>query len=79
MELVDHLTYHERNILLTEIDVIIPIEKFRQVIDYIETHAHDEIKREFFQAVAVSVVLHGRTTWTLMPWEKKKRLQIDTT
>ena len=31
----------------------------------------DEIKREFFQAVAVSVRMNSRTTWTLAKYFEK--------
>ena len=32
----------------------------------------DKIKRSFFQAAVVSIVLYGCTTWTLTKWMKKK-------
>ena len=32
----------------------------------------DEIKRSFFQAAIVSILLYGYTTWTLTKWMEKK-------
>ena len=32
----------------------------------------DKIKRSFFQAVVVSILLHGCTSWTLTKWLEKK-------
>ena len=36
------------------------------------THLTDKMKRTFFQAAVVSILLYGCTTWTLTKWLEKK-------
>ena len=43
-------------------------------INYLFVHAYltDKMKRSFFQAAVVSILLYGCTTWTLTKWLEKK-------
>ena len=67
---VEHFVYLGSNISSLESDVNIRRDKVRTAMDRLTTlwksDISDEIKREFFQEVAVSVLLRGCTTWTLI-------------
>ena len=69
LKLVDQFTYLGSNISSTESDVNIRIGKAWTAIDRLsiiwKSDLSDKIKRELFQAVAVSLLLYGCTTWTL--------------
>ena len=39
---------------------------------YIYIRKTDKMKRNFFQAAVVSILLYGCTTWTLTKWLEKK-------
>ena len=41
-------------------------------IGYMKSYLTDKIKRSFFQAAVVSILLYGCTTWTLTKWMEKK-------
>ena len=66
---IDQLIYLSSNISSTECYVSIRISKSWTAIDRLWTiwksELSDKIKLEFFQVVAMSVLLHGSTTWTL--------------
>ena len=66
---VDKFTYLGSNILSTEKDVNIRQAKTLTVIGRLSiiqnSDVSDEIKRDFFKAVAVSILLYGCTTLTL--------------
>ena len=47
------------------------LETYRETIGHMEDLT-DEIKRSFFQATVVSILLYGRTTWTLTKRIEKK-------
>ena len=77
IESVDQFTYFCSNISSTEKDVNIPQVKVWTAIDILmiiyKSDLSDKInQRDFFQAVAVSVLLYGCTTWTWLKRIKKK-------
>ena len=75
MKLVDQFIYLGSNILSTEKDVNIPMGKVWTTIDKLTTiwksDLSDKIKRDFFSAVTVSVLLYDSTTRTLNTRRKK--------
>ena len=76
MKLVDLFIYLRSNISSTERDVNIHIGKAWITIERLSTiwksDLPDKIKLDFFQAVTVSILLYGCTTWILMKWKEKK-------
>ena len=68
LKLADHLTYLGRIISSTESDVNIRKGMVWTVIDRLSAMGRSDfsykIKREFFRAVAMLVLLYGYTTWT---------------
>ena len=66
-KLVNHFIYLGSNISSTESDVNI-----RKGYAWTAIDRSDKIKFEYFQAVAVSVLLYSRTTWTLTEHLEKK-------
>ena len=69
LKIVDNFTYLGSDISSTERDINTRIGKAWTAMDRLSTiwksDLTDKLKREFFQAVAVSVLLYGCTTWTL--------------
>ena len=67
--LVDQFTYLGSNISSTESNINIHLAKAWIAIDRLsiisKSDVFDKIKRDFFQAVAVSILLYECTTWTL--------------
>ena len=65
---VDQYTYLNSSISSTESDLIICIAKAWTAIDRLsirkKSDLSDNIKREFYQAVAVSVLLYEYTIWS---------------
>ena len=80
LKLVDHFTYLGSNISTNESDVNIRTAKSRTIIDRLlikwKSDLSDKIKWEFFQAVAVSLLLYGCITWT---WTKLLEKKPETT
>ena len=75
LKLVDQFIYLSSNISSTESDVNICMGKAQITIDRLTTilksDISDKIKPEFFQTVAVSVLLYGCTTQTIINvWRK---------
>ena len=70
LKLVDKFTFIGSNISSTESDVNIRLRKLFTAIDILsiirKSDLFDKIKRHFFYAVSVSVLLYRRITWTLM-------------
>ena len=66
---VDQFTYLGSNISSTESDINICLVKVWSTIDRLliiwQSNLSDKIKWDFFQAVAVFILLHRYTTWTL--------------
>ena len=80
MKLVDQFVYLGSNISSTEIDVNIHLSKTWTAIHRSSTmwksDLSDKIKLGFFQAVALSVLLYGCTTWTLAKCLEKKLCRL---
>ena len=76
LSLVDPFTFLSSNISSTEINVNIHIGKAWTAIDRLliiwKSDLSNKIKWDFFQAVAMTVLLYGCTTWTLMKCMEKK-------
>ena len=82
LKLIDLFTYLGNNISSNEINVNIRIRKALIAIDRLKTCM--EIwslwpnETSFFQAVAMSVLLYGCTTWIWWKlWRKKNKLELD--
>ena len=73
---VDKFTNLGSSVSSTESDINMHLAKARTVIDrlYIiwKSNLSDKIKRNFFQAAVVSILLYGCTTWTLTEHIEKK-------
>ena len=76
LKLVDHFTFLGCSISSTKRDFTIHIQKAWTAIDKLlniwKSDLSDILKQEFFQAVAVLVLLYGCTTWTLTKHTEKK-------
>ena len=73
---IDQSTYLSSNISSTKNDVSVRIVKMWIATDRLsiiwKSNLSDNMKREFFQVVAVLVLLYGCTFWTLMKCLEKK-------
>ena len=73
---MDVFTYLRRNISSTESDVNIRLEKAWKAVGTLlitwKSDLSDEIKQDFFQDVAVAILLHVYTTWALTKCIEKK-------
>ena len=73
---VDNFIYLDSNISSTESDANICLAKEWTVIKRLsiiwKSDLSDKIKWDFFQAVSVSILLYGCTTWTLTKHREKK-------
>ena len=69
LKLVDKFTYLGSSVSLTEKDINTQLMKAWTAIDKLsiiwKSDLIDKMKRSFFQAAVVSILLHGCTTWTL--------------
>ena len=76
LKLVDKFTYLGSNVLSTEKDIDTRLTKAWTAIDRLsiiwKSDLTDKMKRSFFQAVVVSILLCGCTTWTLTKRLEKK-------
>ena len=76
LKLVDKFTYLGSSISSTEKDIDTRLTKAWTAIDRLsitwKSDLTDKMKRSFFQAVVVSILLYGCTTWTLTKRLKKK-------
>ena len=76
LRLVDKFTYLGSSILSTENDIDTWLTKAWTAIDRLsiiwKSDLTDEMKRSFFQAAVVSILLYGCTTWTLTKRLEKK-------
>ena len=76
LKLVDKLTYLGSSVLSTEKDNDTRLTKAWTVIDRLsiiwKSDLTDKMKRSFFQAAVVSILLYGCTTWTITKRLKKK-------
>ena len=76
LKVVDKFTYLGRNVSSTENDINTRLAKVWTAIDRLsivwESDLSDKIKRSFFQAAVVSILLYRCITWTLtMSMERK--------
>ena len=76
LKLVDKFTYLGSSISSTEKDIDIRLTKAWTAIDrpsiIWKSNLTDKMKRSFFQATVVSILLYGCTTWTLTKRLEKK-------
>ena len=76
LRLVDKFTYLGSSVSSTENDIDTRLMKAWTVIDRLsiiwKSDLTDEMKRSFFQAAVVSILLYGCTTWTLTKRLEKK-------
>ena len=78
LKLVDKFTYLGSSVSSTEKDISTRLTKAWTAIDRLliiwKSDLTDKMKRSFFQAAVVSILLYGCTTWTLTKRLKKKKL-----
>ena len=76
LKLVDKFTYLGSSVSSTEKDIDIRLTKAWSAIDRLliiwKSNLTDKMKRSFFQAAVVSILLYGCTTWTLTKRLEKK-------
>ena len=76
LKLVDKFTYLGSSVSSTEKDIDTRLTKAWTAIDKLsivwKSDLTDKMKRSFFQAVVVSILLYGCTTWTLTKRLEKK-------
>ena len=76
LKLVDKFTYLGSSVSSTEKDIDTRLTKTWTAIDRLsiiwKSNLTDKMKRSFFQAAVVSILLYGRTTWTLIKRLEKK-------
>ena len=76
VKLVDKFTYLGSSVSSTEKDIDTWLTKAWTAIDKLsiiwKSDLTDKMKCSFFQAVVVSILLYGCTTWTLTKWLEKK-------
>ena len=76
LKLVDKFTYLGSSVSSTEKDIVTRVTKAWTAIDRLsiiwKSDLTDKMKRSFFQAAVVSILLYGCTTWTLTKRLQKK-------
>ena len=76
LKLVDKFTYLESSVSSTEKDIDTQLTKAWTAINRLsiiwKSDMTDKMKRSFFQAAVVSILLYGCTTWTLTKRQKQK-------
>ena len=76
LRLVDKFTYLGSSVSSTENDIDTRLTKAWTAIDWLsiiwKSDLTDEMKRSFFQAAVVSILLYGCTSWTLTKRLEKK-------
>ena len=76
LKLVDKFTYLGSSVSSSEKDIDTRLAKPWTAIDRLsviwKSDLTEKIKRSFFQAAVVSILLYGCTTWTLTKWMEKK-------
>ena len=76
LKLVDKFTYLGSSVSSTEKDIDTQLTKAWTAIDRLsimwKSDLTDKMKCSFFQAAVVSILLYGRTTWTLTKRMKKR-------
>ena len=78
-KLVDKFTYLGSSVSSTEKDIDTRLTKAWTAINRLsiiwKSDLTDKMKRSFFQAAVVSILLYGCTTWTLTKRLEKKKLE----
>ena len=76
LKMVDKFTYIGSSVSSTEKDIDTRLMKAWTAIDRLsiiwKSNLTDKMKRSFFQAGVMSILLYGCTTWTLSKWLEKK-------
>ena len=76
LKLVDKFTYLGSSVSSTKTDVNTWLARTWTAINRLsvirKSYLTDKMKRSFFQAAVVSILLYGCTTWTLNKWMEKK-------
>ena len=76
LKLVDKFTYLGSHVSSTEKDIDMQLMKAWTAIDKLsiiwKSNLTDKMKRSFFQAAVMSIMLYGCTTWTQTKWMEKK-------
>ena len=76
LKLVEKFTYRGSSVSSTEKDIDTRLTKAWTAIDKLsviwKSNLTDKMKRSFFQAAVVSILLYGCTTWMLTKWLEKK-------
>ena len=76
LKLVDKFTYLGSSVSSTEKDIDMRLTKTWTTIDKLsiiwKSDLTNKMKRSFFQAAVVSILLYGCTTWMLTKWLEKK-------
>ena len=76
LKLVDKFTYLGSSVSSTETDFDTRLTKAWTAINRLsviwKSDLTDKMKRNFFQAAIVSILLYGCTTWTLTKWMEKE-------
>ena len=76
LKLVDKFTYLESSVSSTKKDIYTRLTKAWTAIDKLsiiwKSDLNDKMKRSFFQAAVVSILLYGCTIWMLTIWPEKK-------
>ena len=76
LKMVDKFIYLGSSVSSTEKDIVTRLTKAWTAIDRLsiiwKSNLTDEMKRSFFQAAVVSILLYGCTTWTLTKRLEKK-------
>ena len=76
LKLVDKFTYLGSSVSSTETNINTRLARVCTLIDMLsviwKSDLADKIKRSFFQVAFVSILLYGRTTWTLNKRMEKK-------
>ena len=76
LKLIDKFSNLGSSVLSTEKDIDTRLTKVWTVIDKLsiiwKSDLTNKMKRIFFQATVVSILLYGCTTWTLPKWQEKE-------
>ena len=76
LKLVDKFTHLRSSVSSKEMDIDTRLMKAWTAIDRLsiiwKSDLTDKMKRSFFQAAVVTILLYGCTTWTLTKWLEKK-------
>ena len=76
LKLIDKFTYLGSSVSSTEKDIDMRLTKAWTAINklsiILQSDLTDKMKRSFFQATVMSILLNRCTTWTLTKWLEKK-------